>query len=141
MTSRRRILRDLGIATALTPFLPLLDREREALGAPEPRRLVLVWVSNAPVLDRWTPQGTETDFTLGPILAPLESHRSKMIVLSGVNKVPGRDEETNTGTVHTTGCSAAWTAQLLAPGNMTDPGFPSRTHGWPKGQSVDQYIA
>src|SRR5262245_53260039 len=70
--TRRRVLRDLGIATALTPFIPFLDREREALGAAEPRRLVLVWVSNAPVLDRWLPQGTERDFTLGPILAPFE---------------------------------------------------------------------
>src|SRR5262245_522438 len=106
LIARRRILRDLGIATALTPFIPLLDREREALGAEEPRRLVLLWVTNAPLLDLWTPTGTETDFQLGPILAPLEKHKSKMLVLSGVHKVPGRDEGVNglTATVHTTGC-------------------------------------
>src|SRR5262245_45457854 len=145
--TRRQVLRDLGLATALTPFIPVLDREREALwasaSASEPRRMVLVWVSNAPVLDRWTPQGSETDFTLGPILAPLEKHKAKMLVLGGVNKIPGRDEDVDgtSATVHTNGCCASWTGQYLARGNMADPGNSSKSFGWPRGPSVDQYIA
>lgn len=53
-----------------------------------PRRLLVVVVPNGTLPDRWFPTGGETDFALGPILAPLAAHRSDLIVFRGLdNKV------------------------------------------------------
>ena len=84
--SRRRLL--LGTAgTALTiPFLPsLLPRSlRAAPNDPPPLRLVVVYTANGQHIDTWLPTGSETDFTLGGVLAPLTPHQAKINVVHGL---------------------------------------------------------
>jgi hypothetical protein len=53
-----------------------------------PRRLLVVTVPDGTLPDRWFPTGGETDFALGPILAPLAAHRDDLIIFRGLdNKV------------------------------------------------------
>ena len=62
-----------------------VERRKDGLG---PRRFVVITVPNGTLPDRWFPTGGETDFALGPILAPLAPHRSDLVIFRGLdNKV------------------------------------------------------
>lgn len=50
-----------------------------------PKRLVIYTTSYGTVRSNWQPQGTETSFTLSPILAPLTPFKSKLLVLDGID--------------------------------------------------------
>lgn len=83
--SRRRLL--LGTAgTALTiPLLPsLLPRELRAAPGDRPMRLIVMYTGNGYYADTWLPTGSEHDFQLSEVLAPLESIRSKVNVVHGL---------------------------------------------------------
>jgi hypothetical protein len=80
--SSRRTFLKAACAGALA--YPLLWRyQRSALAAPAPKRLVVFWTPQGTVQDKFWPTGGERDFTLSPILAPLEKHREDLIVLKG----------------------------------------------------------
>lgn len=82
---RRSFLRGAGATLAL-PFLdamrPLLAAGANA--ASYPVRLALLYMPNGVRADRWTPDGSGDQFTLSPILSPLERHRKDLLVLSGL---------------------------------------------------------
>ena len=80
---RRTFLRGMGA----TLGLPLLDSMVPALkahAAKSPPRLGFIYVSNGVILEQWTPATTGRNFTLPPILQPLESVRDHVNVLSGL---------------------------------------------------------
>jgi Protein of unknown function (DUF1552) len=80
--SRRSVLKSLGVGGAL---LPLLDEETaQAAGAPK-RVLFISW-SNGYWMPAWRPTGSETSFTFGDILSPLEPLKSRVIVIDGVGQ-------------------------------------------------------
>src|SRR5262249_49344491 len=87
--SRRRAI---GAAAGLAG-LPLLEalapRRAHAQAAAYPRRFVVFFSANGTILDDWAPTGGETDFQLSPILAPLEPHRSDIVVIRGVDQRGG----------------------------------------------------
>jgi hypothetical protein len=136
--SRRSLLKALGTSAALLPFVPMLERESAAAGSP--RRLVLVWLANAPVTEQWKPSGSDASFGFGAIAQGMERHKSKAILLGGVHKLPYM-HPTGVGThEHSMGCTSAWTATYqLASQSQADPG--SGTDDWADGISVDQYVA
>ncbi len=79
---RRRLLKSLGISAALAPFIPMLARGE---GEKPPRRLVMIYTPHGTIHDKWTPTGTETDFTLPELLAPFEPYKNNnLIVLKGM---------------------------------------------------------
>jgi Protein of unknown function (DUF1552) len=88
--SRRRLLRGLGAAISL----PLLDAMVPAFASPSssaaPLRLAFVYVPNGVLMNQWTPSIVGPDFDLPRILAPLEPHRDKVLVLSGLTQNTGR---------------------------------------------------
>lgn len=132
--SRRTFLRGLGLGSALAPFLPLLN----ASGAEErPLRLVLWFTPHGTLHDRWAPTGTATDFTLGPILKPLERHRSRLTILDGL-----KIQADGVGAPHTRGPALLYTASpLLEDMTFTRPDDTGNTYyGWNSAPSVDQYI-
>lgn len=95
--SRRRLL--LGTAgTALTiPLLPsLLPRELRAAPGDPPLRLIVLYTGNGFPIDTWLPSGSENDFELSEILAPLAPHRAKLNVVRGLvgngQHFPGHSE-------------------------------------------------
>jgi Protein of unknown function (DUF1552) len=133
--SRRHFLGGLGVAAAASPFVPLLNAS--GLEPTFPKRLVLFFTPHGTIWDQWKPTGTETAFTLSPILAPLARHQSRLTVVSGLG-IPDK----GVGAPHTKGPSLLWTGSTL-----TDDGTFARadcsggcTFGWNSGPSVDQVI-
>lgn len=85
--SRRALLRGGGALLAL----PWLESMRPALAAPArgPLRLAVVFAPNGQRMDAWTP-ASEGALALSPTLEPLERHRKRLLVLSGLTIDGGR---------------------------------------------------
>ena len=134
--SRRALLAGLGTGAALLPFVPIL--EGDAQGEVPPKRLILMFSPHGTVHNNWVPSGTETNFTYGPILQPLERHKAKVTVVDGLrihNSGPGSDDP------HSGGSVFLWTGSELLPGTEFEHGCKCHsTHGWNSGPSVDQFI-
>ena len=102
--SRRAVLRGAGIAIAL-PWLEAMGFPREAQAANPAKRFVTVFQPGGTVLDnlkgenRWRPTGTETNFTLSPILAPLEPIRKKLLVVDGLSMKSAMGEQHQAGII------------------------------------------
>jgi hypothetical protein len=134
--SRRTFLAGLGASGLLLPFLPPLARESGAAPGDGPRRIVLLFSANGTLHENWVPSGSESDFTLGPILAPLEPYKDRMIVLDGLST--SRD---GPGDGHQKGMGLLWTGSRLLEGGEFQGGGDAGTAGWCGGISVDQHIA
>ncbi len=88
---------------------------------------------NGTIPGAWTPTGTETNFTLSPILSPLAPHQDSLVVIQGV------DQRGGGGDGHQNGIGGMLTGQVLNSGPFA--GMGSAPAGWPNGPSVDQRIA
>ncbi len=96
---RRNFVRGLGAALALPGFASRPAPARAALtAAPTPTgvplRTAFIYFPNGAIPSRWWPEGDETNFNLPPTLAPLESLRSQIQILQGLdqnNATPGDD--------------------------------------------------
>ncbi len=92
-TSRRAFSRILGTGAFAVPLLWRYGRTIAAGPSPSgPRRLLIFWnpqgnCSGLPVngVDAFWPTGTEKDFKLSRILAPLERHKKDLLLLKGFN--------------------------------------------------------
>src|SRR5688572_8768531 len=122
-TSRRQLLRALGVSAAAAPFVPALDSW--AAGAAV-KRLVTVFYPHGVVPENYWPGGTETNFTIatGSILEPMTPHKADMIVFKNLKRPsrgPGEHER----------CGGnLWTGTALAAGSQDA-----------NGPSVDQIVA
>lgn len=102
---RRTFLKGIGAAVAL-PFLEAMvpafpSRAQSAA----PLRAAFVYWSNGTIPAEWTPAATGSGFPYSTILKPLESFRSKTVVLSGLdNTVEGTHPTASSGWL--TGVSA-----------------------------------
>lgn len=129
--ARRAFLSGLGASAVLAPFLPMTEVEANQ---DVPKRLILLNGTNGTVYSDWLPTGSETNFTLGPILAPLAPFQDRLLVLGGM-RVP----QQGPGQGHSLGNGAMWTgAELLDDPLFTGMGGPS---GWSGGTSIDQTVA
>ena len=92
-TSRRALLKALGVSAAAAPFVPALDGWA-APGTKAPQRLVLLFaphgVNPAKYWPVKGPTGAETDFALpagdDAILKPLWPHKADMIFFDGLKR-------------------------------------------------------
>jgi hypothetical protein len=108
--SRRKFMAGLGAATALTPFIPILEGQAGETGFP--KRFVLLFSANGTIHENWVPSGGETDFTLSPILSPLETYRDKLVIIDGLRVI-----RQGPGDGHQMGMGSLWTGnQLLESG-------------------------
>jgi uncharacterized protein DUF1552 len=133
--SRRTILRGAGGAAIALPWLEAMSpRRAHAAGSPA-KRFIVMFSANGTIPSAWTPAaGTgESDFTLSPILAPLETHKADIVVISGLEQKGGG------GDGHQTGMGGMLTGQMLNSGPFAGVG--AAPAGWPMGASVDQRIA
>ena len=131
---RRALLSGLGASAALSPFLPLLNASGQEA---TPLRLILWFTPHGTIYDNWKPSGGTTDFTLSPILEPLDAHRQKLVVLDGL-----RIQADGVGAPHTKGPPLLWTASPLIE-DMTftrEDESGGRYYGWNSAPSVDQFI-
>ena len=131
--SRRAVLRGTGSLAIALPWLEIMLPERRAHAAPvagKPANHFLAvfqpggTVRNSSGVDKWAPTGTETNFTLSPILKPLEPIRKKLLI------VDGPDMKSAVGEQHQAGIIAWLTGSVQAP-----------NFGYATGPSIDQVIA
>jgi hypothetical protein len=123
------------VAIAL-PFLEAMEAHAQAAPA-APKRFVFVFSANGTVPSAWTPGGTESAFSFGRVLAPLEPHRSKLLILDNVNL---RSTSVGPGDAHQKGMGHLLTGKELQSGTQF-PGGDGGSAGWADGISVDQEIA
>jgi hypothetical protein len=58
---------------------------RSVFAADAPKRIIFVYIPDGAIPEEWMPTGTETDFTLPAMSAPLESVKQHCVFLNGVN--------------------------------------------------------
>jgi hypothetical protein len=86
--SRRTVLRGVGASIAL----PFLDAMVPAMASPaavsasaSPTRLGFAYIPNGVSYGEWLPKTTGTNFEFSRILKPLERHRERLLVLTGLD--------------------------------------------------------
>ena len=85
--SRRTVLRGLGTTIALPlldAMVPALTALQKTAAAPV-RRLGVVYHPNGVIYENWLPKGTGRDFTLSPVLEPLEPFKNQLIVVTNLS--------------------------------------------------------
>ncbi|MDZ4696474.1 MAG: DUF1552 domain-containing protein [Deltaproteobacteria bacterium] len=124
-TSRRSVLKAMGLAPALAPFVPLFD----AFAETSPKRLLLWFTPHGTVYNKWRTSGPAEAPILGPIMAPLERHKKNIVNIENMQMNPDR-----LGGNHTKGFPLLWTGRGVMPGSTFGD------HGWNYSASVDQVI-
>lgn len=130
--TRRTVLRGLGTAVALPWLEAMTSRTALASGSAGPAiRAAFLAVPNGMHMPDWTPAEEGEAFTLRPILEPVATFRSQMLMLSGLT-LDGARPHGDGGGDHARSCAAFLTGA-----------HPRKTHGADirNGVSVDQFAA
>lgn len=108
---RRTFLRGAGASIAL----PLLDAMVPAFAAEAPiaKRLGFIYLPNGVAknftgIDYWTPEGVGKDMQLSTILKPLEPHRDRLTVISGLGQKVAEANDEDGATGDHTKATASW---------------------------------
>src|SRR5579859_2576081 len=93
---RRAVLKGAGATVAL-PLLdamfPATTRAATTAAGKTPKRFAFVGFPHGAIMDRWSPKETGTDFTMSPILQPLEPFRNHLTIVSGLRNKPAETPE------------------------------------------------
>lgn len=138
---RRSFLAGAGAAALLAPFAHhFAGRGASRARAQDdlPKRLLVIFSPNGTAWEEWTPEGGETDFRLKRILAPLERHRDKLLILSGVDMLT---TDAGPGDGHQKGMGHILTGVELLPGDVAGGCDSCPPVSWSGGESIDQAIA
>jgi hypothetical protein len=130
--SRRSVLKGAGGIAVALPWLEAMTRERSARAtAPgsTPKRFLAVYWPGGTVAEKWTPTGTETEFTLSPILAPLEPVKSSILIPDGLYFMSA--DQSKFSVEQSQGGMVAWLTGQVQPGAGM----------FVKGPSIDQVLA
>ena len=130
--TRRTVLKGAGGIAVALPWLEAMTdgrRARAAAPTPSPKRFLAVYTPGGTVLDKWRPTGTETAFTLSPILAPLEPVKQNVIVLDGLYLMCG--DQSKFAVEQYQGGMVGWLTGMVQPG----------AGNFVKGPSIDQVLA
>ena len=130
--SRRTLLRGAAGAAIGLPWLEAFAPRRASAQSDLPRRFLVMFTPNG-LLPSWTPTGTEHDFELSPMLAPLAPHRDDLVVIRGLY------QQGAGGDGHQNGIGGMLTGAKLNSGPFG--GVQAAPAGWASGPSVDQRIA
>jgi hypothetical protein len=94
--ARRTVLQGIGAAIGL----PLLDSMvpsstawADTPAGKVPKRFAFVGFPHGAIMDRWSPKETGTNFTIAPILQPLEPFRKHLTIVSGLRNKPAETPE------------------------------------------------
>ncbi|MGF1511271.1 MAG: DUF1552 domain-containing protein [Myxococcota bacterium] len=132
--SRRRFM-GMGIGASVLGVARLEKAIAQQIPA---KRLVLVFSPNGTIPWEWSPEGTETSFTLGRILEPLRPRISDLLILDGVDQ---RSARSGPGDGHQTGMGHLWTGRELLPGDVKGGCNNCAAVSWASGPSIDQVVA
>ena len=131
--SRRTVIKGAGTIAIALPWLEVMGNGRRARAQTTPvplKRLVTVYQPGGAVRsgangDKYTPTGSETSFTLSPILAPLQPMQSRIIVADGLNLTCG-DQAKYTVEQHQGGSVGLFTGAIQqGAGNYPPKMYPS----------------
>jgi len=125
--SRRTVLRGAGSIAVALPWLEAMGegRARAQTASVPLKRFISVYqpggtVREGAIGDKYTPTGSETSFTMSPILAPLDPVKSKLIIVDGVNLTSG-DQFMFTNVEQHQGGSVGWLTGAVQPGFLNYP--------------------
>jgi hypothetical protein len=123
-TSRRTLLKALGVSAAASPFVPALDGWAAAAGSPQ--RMFLLYSPHGVIPQNYWPTGSETafNFPTGGILEPLAPYKDQMVIYKGLKR------DTRGPGDHERCFCNMWTGTALAPGTQEG-----------NGPSIDQIVA
>jgi hypothetical protein len=128
--SRRAVLRGLGGVLVGLPLLEYFDAP-EADAQVAPKRLLIVTTPNGTNPATHWPSGSQTSFTLSPLLMPFEPYHDNLVVLRGVDNLAAEATGING---HTDAVRCMLTGRIAA-------NFQNDDYTAGGGISVDQHIA
>ena len=134
--NRRHFLRGVGALGAALPFLTSLPGRSSAAPTTRPRRYIGMFTASGTVKNAWTPTGTESAFTLGEVLRPLDALKSELLIVNGLNMV---STKSGPGGAHQKGTGHLFTGIELQEGSFV--AADGTTAGFANGMSIDQLIA
>lgn len=138
--TRRNLLRG-SLATMAT--VPLLNAMRVEAQSSYPTRLLVISTPNGTRNKLFWPTGSENDFQLNSLTAPLEPFKDRLTFLKGIRLNDSLQNGFLGGTLgseHARGTGGMLTARPLNSGTQFKS-FGNTTSGWGSGQSIDQYLA
>jgi hypothetical protein len=98
--SRRAMLRGAGGVAIALPWLEIMEPTQPArAAAAAAQRFVAIYTPGGTILDQWRPTGTETDYTLSPILSPFEAVKDRILVLDGIDMTSAVGEQDQSGMI------------------------------------------
>jgi hypothetical protein len=101
--SRRHLLRGAGGIAIGLPFLdamlPASSAWAQAAATPRPR-YAAIYIPHGKTMAKWTPKTEGRDFEFSEILKPLEGHRERLNVISGLRLQTGYGADGSAGANH-----------------------------------------
>jgi len=148
--NRRAVLKGAGSIAIALPFLEAMAPERSAHAAVAPaKRFVGVYQPGGTVrkhtllnnADRWVPTGTETSFTLSPILLPFAQVQKKLLIADGFDMLSAVGEQHQSGIIaFLTGSTQANSGSGYATGPSLDQVLAKTLSANKKKQSVNMAV-
>ncbi|HRH77137.1 MAG TPA: DUF1552 domain-containing protein, partial [Cellvibrionaceae bacterium] len=138
--TRRNLIHSSLAATIL---FPLLEANRAQAASAFPTRFIVVTTPNGTRDKLFWPTGSETNFTLNTLAAPLQPFKNRLTFLKGIKLNDALQNGALGGTLgseHARGTGGMLTARPLNAGTQFKS-FGNTTSGWGSGQSIDQYLA
>jgi hypothetical protein len=136
--SRRQVLMGGAGAALASPLFPILEASAQV--ASLPKRLLLFFTPHGTIYDQWKPTGADTAFGLSPILQPLAAHKSKLVVIDGL-QINGKYHPNCDLAPHPIGMATLFTGSRVNDIETVVPGGNVPVGVWSTGPSIDQVIA
>src|SRR6516164_1248002 len=93
---RRTVLQGIGATIALPlidAMVPARTAWADTAAGKTVKRFAFVGFPHGAIMDRWSPKETGTDYTMSPILKPLEPFRKHLTIVSGLRNKPAETPE------------------------------------------------
>jgi uncharacterized protein DUF1552 len=93
---RRAVLKAAGATIALPlleAMIPAATAWANTPAGKTPKRFAFVGFPHGAIMDRWSPKETGTNYTMSPILQPLEAFRKHLTIVSGLRNKPAETPE------------------------------------------------
>jgi hypothetical protein len=133
---RRTLLRGAGGVALGLPFLSAMLRPGQSHAQGDtPTRLIVFYTPGGTLLDQWRPTGSESAFSLQPMMSSLTPFQDRMVFVDGVDLSV---TQLGYGHPHSRGMGGVLTGQPLLAGNYNTNGGNA---GFAAGPSIDQVIA
>jgi hypothetical protein len=94
--ARRTVLKGVGAAIGLPlveAMIPAGTAWADTAAGKTPKRFAFIGFPHGAIMDSWWPKETGTNFTISPILQPLEPFRKHMTIVSGLRNKPAETPE------------------------------------------------